>query len=66
MGLFSTRNSDGASGKAESINNISAKTWLGLGDRAIKANPKLADTFSTEAIARRLAAIEQQRKADQS
>lgn len=66
MGMFSTRNSDGASALAESSNNISKAKWQAIQDRAAKANPELADTFSAKATARRLAAAEQHRKRDQS
>lgn len=45
---------------------ISDKDWRALQARAAKANPRMADAFSDEAAARRLAAAEQQRKRHQS
>lgn len=49
MGLFSTRNHDGASGLAESANTISGKDWKSIRERAGKANPELTKVFSDEA-----------------
>lgn len=40
---------------------IDDKQWLELQERALKANPALADTFSDEASRRRLEAAEQAR-----
>jgi hypothetical protein len=40
-------------------NTISDKDWRSIQDRARKANPKLDDTLSTEATARRIAGSQQ-------
>ncbi|MDN5917827.1 MAG: hypothetical protein L0I76_22475 [Pseudonocardia sp.] len=50
MSIFSTRNSDGASGRAESCNTIPDGKWTGIQDRARTANPKRAAVFSPEAV----------------
>lgn len=45
---------------------ISDREWRRLQDRALKANPRLADTFSAESVARAKAGAEQARKRERS
>jgi hypothetical protein len=47
MSIFSTRNSDGASGKGESANTISVKDWAAIKHRA-QGTPQ-AGVFTDEA-----------------
>lgn len=50
MGIFGTRNSDGASALAESCNTLSKKDMDRLRDKAVKHNPAKAAVFTPEAI----------------
>jgi hypothetical protein len=50
MGIFSTRNSDGASGKSESSSTISKRDMDNLKDRAIKQQIRDGGMFSSKAI----------------
>ncbi len=53
MSLFSTRNSDGASSLAESINNVSKAEMDRIRAQAVKHNPAKASLFTKEAAAYR-------------
>lgn len=55
MGLFSTRNSDGASALAESCNTLSKQAMDDIHDRAVKHNPRTAALFTPEAAVYRKA-----------